>query len=67
MNRRPLPKLQSTPMYCCVAGPWRMLQWGVFPSKAEAVSKADAMCRGASGKLRREITVERIYVSRRQR
>jgi hypothetical protein len=67
VNRQPLPKLQSTPMYCCVAGPWRMLEWGVFSSKAAAVSKAAAMCKGASAQFRVEIGVERIYVSRRQR
>lgn len=67
MNGQRLPKVMVRPYYVCVAGPWRLLKWGVFETAREAASKADEMCKGGSQEFRREITVERIYVSRRQR
>ena len=67
MNRQPLPKVMVRPYFCCVLGGLRMLGWGVFDRRADAERKIDMMCEGGTGTLRREIRIERIYVSRRQR
>jgi hypothetical protein len=66
-SRQPLPAVMVRPHYCCTLAGVRMLQWGVFYTRAGAASKADQMCSGKAPNLRAAIQIERVYVSKAQR
>jgi hypothetical protein len=64
-SARRIPPVMKTPRYVVVYGAERLLLWGLFPTRADAARKADYQCNGAP-ELRRELRIERIWISQRQ-
>lgn len=62
---RIVPRPMLTPYYCVVWGRTRVLEWGLFATRAEAQSRIDEHCQMAP-KLRPDLKVEPIWVSRRR-